>query len=242
MPFMDKYLTFQKFDNKEEAEATSALLKNNGIDSLIEIEKMLLDQVIAGKQYNDAVLLKIAPENFKAAQKVLIDNTEVDLAAVDPDYMLLSMSKDELTDIISSPDEWGAYNYKLALTLLKQKGIEISDNKASTLQEEHVAKLSEQENFDKTWMLLGYSFSILSIIAGIVNPRALLAIYGLSLLPGILGPILGITIVRSKKTLPDGRQVQSYDENSMAHGRRMLYLGLFAIAFNIVMFIVRSEP
>src|SRR5579872_2646770 len=88
---MDKMLTFQEFETKEDAAAMAQKLEEHGITTRIEENRALLDQNILGKQYNNYVLLKIEGKDFERAQKILIDTTQVDISQIDKGYMLLSL-------------------------------------------------------------------------------------------------------------------------------------------------------
>lgn len=238
---MTKPLTFAKYNTVEEAQAHSIILTKNDITNIIETENTLLDSNFIGTYYNDAVLLKIANEDFKKAQQVLFENTIINLEEVDKDYTILSFSKDELLDVIKNFDEWGIYNVKLATMLLYNMGIEINTSNIRKYQEEQIEKLSKPKQFNKLVILICNIFSILAIFAGLLSNAALIFIYSFWLLPGILGTIIGLTIYRSKVTLPNGEQVYSYNDNSRKQALLMIALNLFSILFNILVGIYRSN-
>ena len=240
---MNKFLTFREFETKEDAAEVAALLGQNNIPTLIEQNRELLDQNIIGRQYNNYILLKIKGEDFEKAQKILIETTPVDLSKVEKGYMLLSLSNKELMDIIAKPDEWGAYNYNLALALLRQRGINIDERKTEELQQQHIAELSKQRTLPGHWYLFGYGFSVLGIAASFYNSKtALLILYFFYLLPGIFGIILGIIIRYTKRTLPNGTQIMSYNVNARKHGLYMLLVGISSLLFIIIRGIMINEP
>jgi hypothetical protein len=236
---MSNYLTFQRFENEVEANEIASILTEHNIETQVEKEKPILDQVIIGKQQL-YYLLKIPADDFQKAQKVLIDNTKVDISEVDKDYMLFSLSDKELLDVIASPQDWGAYNYNLAKQILQQRGSAVTDDKAKELQQQHIYELERRRDFDSTWLFLGYFFSFATIVSAFVGHAPTFSLlFAIEGLPGILGIIIGWTVLGSKITLPDGRQVTSYTPKARKHARNMLLLGILGILLNITVFIIR---
>ncbi len=227
---MNKFIPFQKFETKDEAEQVAAMLREKGIESLIEQDRGLLDQNIIGKQYDNYVQLNIHGDDFKTAQEILIAATKVDLADVDKDYMLQSFTDNELLDVVAKPDEWGFYNYNVALALLKARGTNVDAQKNEQLQEHRLTELSVPRELNDYWMMFGYGFSVLGILARLFNSStALVIIYGFYLVPGLLGIILGLYIRLTKRTLPNGTQILSFSEKARKHGLYMLLLGIVSL-------------
>jgi hypothetical protein len=227
----DNYLTFQEFENREDAEKIALVLEENHIPCSIEKTPDLLDNVIIGRQYNNYVQLRIPAGCFADAQKILIENTKVDLVNVDRNYMLFALTNEELMDVIAKPDHWGAYNYNLAKLILEERNMHIDNRKVDEIQLEYKKEMYEPRSLNTTWLLLGYGFSILSLIAVLTNNiRALLFVYGFDLLPGVLGIILGLYVINTKRTLPDGSQMLSFNDAARKHGWFMLVLATIAVA------------
>lgn len=231
---MSDFLTFQEFDTYEDAVELGNKLEELGIPTQIEQNKPLLDQNFIGKQYNNYILLKIPGEYFERAHKMLIETTKVNLADVDKNYMLFSLSTKELMDVLAKPDEWGAYNYNVALAILKQRGESPDEQKTETLQQENIFKLYKRRKLPDHWLVFGYGFSLIGVIASAMNAwTTLLILYQFYLLPGILGIILGLIINRTKKTLPNGEHIYAYDDKARKHGFYMLWLGILSLMFII---------
>lgn len=229
---MDNFLTFQEFETREDAAAMAQKLEEHGIPAHIEQNLNLLDQNIIGRQYNNYILLKIAGKDFERAQKLLIDTTRVDISQVEKGYMLLSLRDSELMDVLAKPDEWGAYNYNVALAILKERGVNIDDHKAEALQQSHLSELSVRRTLPLHWIIFGYGFSVIGVVASLYNSWFTLnVLYSFYLLPGILGIILGLVVRATKKTLPNGTQIYSYEDKARRHGLYMLLAGIASLAF-----------
>ncbi|MES2703952.1 MAG: hypothetical protein V4649_15030 [Bacteroidota bacterium] len=227
---MNDLITYQNFTTHEEAEEVAALLNTHGIDAVVIKDRELLDQNFVGKQYGNYVQLKLKGSDFERARQILLQTTKVDLDDVPADYMLLAFSKDELMDVVAKPDEWGPYNYNLALALLQQKGEAIESLQIEALHIGRKAELSKHRELNFSWYLFGYGFSLINILGLVLGSGSTLwLLYSFYLLPGILGIVLGIYILTTKRTLPDGTRISSFSAVARRHGAFMLALGIVCL-------------
>ena len=219
----NEYATFQEFETIADASKTAEILELNGIPVIIDKTQDLLDNNIIGRQYNNYIQLRIPATFFSKAQQILIDNTKIDLRDVDRNYMLFSLSNEELLDVLAKPDQWGAYNFQLARLILEEREKPVDSEELQSMQKEYIAGITEQRSINSTWLFFGYGFSILSLAAVFTNNiKALWLLHEFHMLPGFLGIILGIIIVTTKKTLPDGTRMRSYNAHARMHGWLML--------------------
>jgi len=237
---MREMLTFQGFDNVETAEAVAQTLRQHGIEVTVEQNRALLDSNFIGQDFNNDVLVKLWPVDFERAQKILIDSTKIDMNEVDRNYVLFQMTDKELEDVLAAPEEWGAWNYKLATMILAERGVVVTEQQTTALQDTHISDLSIQKPVTTGWLLGGYGFSLMTIVASFFGSAySIFALFSIQALPGLLGIILGLVLIRSRKTLPDGRQVASYDAKARRHGWGMLLFCILAIVFSAVMMNIR---
>ena len=122
----DKFLCFQKYNDVDIAEAVGQKLFENGIAYTIENERKYWDPSFANNSFAADIILKIAPDNFTSAHKILETFYKDQLDITDNDYYLNSFTDDELFEIVSKPDEWGHFDYQLAQKLLKERGKDVS--------------------------------------------------------------------------------------------------------------------
>jgi hypothetical protein len=218
-------------------------LQGHGISAAIEQDRTLLDQNIVGQRYDNDVQLKIPGSKFKEALQILIDACKVDLDEVPADYMLLSFTTLELQDVIQKPDEWGVYNYNVALALLQQRGEEIAAPDLGAVLEARNAALSEPRELSSVWFLFGYAFSLIGILArALGNSKVIWTLYGFYGIPGIMGSILGLYILLTKRTLPDGIRMHSFSKKARNHGLLMFALSLAAWLLVILMGLAWGAP
>lgn len=205
---MNDFLTFRKFDTAEEAMAISELLKEKNIPVVLENTPVLLDQQLIGQQFENTFLLKIPPERFIDADNVLRAAISFNEQDIEADYYLLSFSDKELQEVIEKKDEWGAYDYALALHLLEKRGISYSPAELAGIDDKRHQQLAQPENGPAIWIAIGYMSVLIS---------------------GLLGFFIGGYIIVAKKTLPDGGRVYAFSEITRKNGRYILILG--AITF-----------
>lgn len=215
---MSKFLTFRKFDSAEEAMAISELLKEKGIPVILENTPVLLDQQLIGQQFENTFLLKIPSERFTDADNVLRAAVSFNEQDIEEDYYLLSFSDKELQEVIEKKDEWGAYDYALALHLLEKRGIPYTPAQLLEIDDQRQQQLAKPEKGAGIWLIVGY----LSVLVG-----------------GLLGFFIGGYLIVAKKTLPNGVRIHAFTAQTRNHGRFILILG--AIAFPLwILYIINK--
>jgi hypothetical protein len=153
---------------------------------------------------------------FDAEFRILIHESDFDKANdlfvsnIPEDYYLLTFSDDELLEIITKKDEWNDFDFNLAQKLLKERGKEVKPELVKLLEKQRLDSLKTPEISQKTWIYAGY-------ILGVVS--------------GLLGLFIGLSLMSSKKVLPNGEKVYSYIESDRKHG---LYI---VIISSIMLFI-----
>ncbi|WP_300567136.1 hypothetical protein, partial [Flavobacterium sp.] len=203
------FLTFQRFGEKEEALYFSEILKQNNIDSFIEDSGNSLDSNLGNSQFAIEYALKVKKSDFEKARMLSDEISEKQLDEVDEDYFLFDFSEAELKDVIFKKDEWGDFNFALAIKILKDRGIDISSEQIDDLQNERLVELSKPEEKQTTLLILGYVFAVLG---------------------GLLGVLTGLYLMTLKKTLPNGERVYSYLPSDRKHGKKIFILGLVFMA------------
>jgi hypothetical protein len=198
---MQNFLTFKTFPDKETVLDFAEVLKQQNITYFIEEDMLVFDPSYANNPLNKDYALKIRSGDFNRATKAYEDYFATHLDQVDSDYYLFSFSVEELKEIIAKPDEWGSFDYQLAQKILKDKGMVITEEQKLAFRNQRNNELAKPEK---------------ETIANI----ALYYILSLVLFP--VGMIVGWVWAYSKKTLPNGQRVYTYDKAVQRHGRRIL--------------------
>jgi len=214
---MAELLTFQRFAKKEQAEELIALLAKNDVAAGLEDNTSSLGESF-GTSYDAAFAVKLPADDFEKANRILIEDSVSSLDAIDSDYYLFSFSDDELREIVAHRDEWNAFDFLLAQKLLKERGHEINQDELDKLRQNRIAELSKPEPKQTGAVIAGYIMAVLG---------------------GLIGIVIGWYLSTYKRTLPNGDRVYHYSEDDRRHGKRILYLGIFFVAFWILCWLLK---
>lgn len=201
------FIIFQKYNDRQIADDVARILREHGIECLVEADKQYFDPTFAFNKIEPEISLQLKSEDFSKAHTVMEEYYGKLIENVEEDYYLLHFTDDELMEIITKPEEWGHFDYKLAQKLLGERGKEIKPETAALLRNRRIEQLTEPDKVSKYWIYAGY----------------LSAIFG-----GFLGLIIGWILAYYKKTLPDGRRINAYGQKEQKHGRIILVLSTFS--------------
>ncbi len=207
-----EFLTFQRFDKKEDVHSFSEILKQNGIESAIEDTGNSLDSNFGNSALAIEYILKIKKIDFKKAEEISSEISKEQVEDVDQDYFLFQFSDEELKDVILKRDEWGNDNYALAKKILTDRGISISQEEMEDLEKKRLIQLAEPEKSQIEWILAGYLFAFL-----------------------VGGLFIGRHLKSFKKTLPNGEKVLNYSPADRIHGERIYTIGkIFLVIWSLI--------
>ena len=239
---MEKLITFQTYASIEEAnEVAERLQQQRIVTEVVKIAPKFPD-VILGSNYDDNYLLKIPASNFTKAYGILYSSIPIDATLVDDDHPLCSMGNDELRDVIAKPDEWGADNYRVALALLNDRGITITDGQFDQFKEERTRLLAQKKSLHPALIFLGYfmgflPFTIYGMYVAGISSVGFAGFFWDFL--WALGIIIGFVTVGSKTTLPDGTRIHTYNKTTIMHGKAIIVVYLISM-IAIFIFGIRS--
>jgi hypothetical protein len=206
---MSQYITYEKFFNTEEAVPILAILKEHAIPFEFSAISKTFDAVIAGGGPSYLYEVKISPAQFERVNRLLRDRIKVNLDEVDPDYYLFSFDDFELVEIINNPDEWGRLDFVIARKILETRGIVYTTEELDAIWNKKIETLARPEKEEKGWVYAGYFFALTG---------------------GFFGVLIGLVLLQSTKTLPDGRKVHTYDEATRKQAKTILFLSLIVFA------------
>jgi hypothetical protein len=216
---MSRYTSYEKFFSPDQAQPVIAILKENNIPYEFASIKQNVDQVIAGGGPAYLYEIKIPASQFNAANRVLRENIQVNLDEVDPEYYLFSFDDFELIEILKKPDEWGRLDYAIARIILESRGIAYTNDELEALWKSRIETLARPEQEGRGWVLAGRFFALMG---------------------GFFGVLIGLVLIQSTKTLPDGRKVYTYDEETRKQGKTILYISLIVTAIVLAITLSKS--
>jgi hypothetical protein len=206
---MSQFTTYEKYFNPDQAQPVITILKENKIPYEFASIKQVVDQVIAGGGPAYLYEIKIPDNQFNRANRLLRENIQVNLDEVDPDYYLFKFEDFELTEILRLPDEWGRLDYAIARKILESRGITYTNDELEALWKNRIESLAKPEKDGQSWVYAGYFLSALG---------------------GFFGVLVGLVLIQSTKTLPDGRKVHTYDEDTRKQGKTIVVISLIVFA------------
>jgi hypothetical protein len=211
----DQFQTFGKFEKKEDALKLADLFDKNNISYEIEDLEFNFDQLFSSNKVNNEYRVKIQLQNFEKADALVVASANDDAIGIhqsENQHYLYDFTDTELIDIVTKSDEWSKQDYTLALSILKERGKEISEVEIASLKNKRIEDLSKPENHNTLWIYIGY----LSALAG-----------------GLFGIVIGWHLISSKKKLPNGDHLYNFSPAGRKHGRIMLLLGFIILIYVI---------
>jgi len=209
----DDFSIFKRFPTLEQAQDLQKLLNDAGIETIIADNVPPVDITFGGSTLNNEIEIRISPKDFKKAEALLLKQAETLIDDVDPSHYLFEFSTEELYDILIKYDEWGEFDYTLAQQLLKKRGEKIDAETLENLKKQRIMELAKPEKKQTGWIIAGYIFSILG---------------------GFLGIIIGYSLWKARKTLPNGTKVHSYSERDQKHGQYMFLIGVIIFPITLI--------
>lgn len=210
---MSEFITYEKFATVPELKELVELLEAHNISYELEDDVQIFDVSFANIQHHRDYRIKLRQSDFDKATELRNAIVLSELDEIDPGYYLFDFTDEELIDLIAKQDEWSPFDFQLAQKILKDRGNEISTQKINKLKEERIEELAKPEKHNSFWIVVGYIFAILG---------------------GIIGLIIGWYIVSSKKVLPNGERVYTYNESDRKHGKIILIIGIPIFIIGVV--------
>lgn len=213
---IENFIAFRSFPSLAQAKELEVLLRKNNIETILADNLPPIDITFSGSTLQNQYEVKIDTSDFEKAELILEKETENFLDNVDSGYYLLSFTNEELYEILLNSDEWNVFDYKLAQKLLTDRGKTIDSDMLASLKKERLKILAKPEENQKPWIIAGYIFSLLG---------------------GGIGIVIGYSLWKSKKTLPNGERVYSYSTEDRKHGKTIFFISIiiFPLSFMVSM-------
>ena len=205
---------FRKFATKAEADDLMKLLHEYNIHSSLAKDSHDLEGTIAGTIISNSYEVRLFERDLEIAENLLEKITEENLGEVETDYYLLQFSDAELKEILVNSYEWSEYDVALSKKLLIERDISVDLHEIKKLKEEKIKKMSQPENGQIGWIIFGY----ISAFVG-----------------GFLGLLIGYFLWKTKKNLPNGKQVFVYNDSIRNHGFRIFLISVILFPFYFIL-------
>lgn len=204
-------IVYQTFSSKELALELTNLLSENNIAFKTEVFNTTFDSAFTNNSSKDYVV-KIKPSDFERVDTLLLDSMKDEIENVNNDYYLFQFSDEELFDLIRKRDEWSQFDVLLTKKILQSRNIEFSLKEENKIKAERLIELTKPKVLSKSYYITGIIFSFFG---------------------GIIGLLIGLDILSSKKTLPNGNRVYVYSNEDRKKGKEIIYIFLI---FGLIVF------
>ncbi|HSQ42668.1 MAG TPA: hypothetical protein VLM37_10350 [Fibrobacteraceae bacterium] len=208
----DEWMTLQTYASAEEAQPLMELLRENQLTyQLVEDAHKTGDSLNLQLENRgiSAFHVQVLSKDIDRASRILDLSAGKLVQEIEEDDYISKFSEEELLEILHKPDEWNQTDVQLALKFLRERGHEIPDDQVKEWFLQRLHDLERPEPPSTALLLLGYGFSLLG---------------------GIIGCMIAVQLLLSRKRLPDGRKILIYSSSARLHGRIMLGLSIMDMA------------
>jgi len=205
---MSDFKTYMSFIDAESSLELTALLKKNDIPYILQDTKADFDPTMSLNEANKPYLIQIHTEDLEKVDQLVKES--FDISRIDKEHFLYDFSDEELIDVLKNEEEWHPLDVLLAKKIIQQKNIIVDENEIINHQEEKKLKLFSHEKLPKYTIPIAY----LICCAG-----------------GMLGFAIALFLIFSKKTLPSGEKIYSYNPSVRGHAKIMLLLSSILMFF-----------
>jgi hypothetical protein len=216
---MSQFLVFRRFNTAEQAGEIITLLQEHNIPVQYEQEVRLVDNMYGGQNFDPPHLVRVPGGYFTKANDLLKNQLTVSLDDVEPDYYLLSFTKEELKDVILKKDEWGDYDYALAKKLLEKQGITYTPEQLKEMGHSRLKTLAKPQDLPSVLVIIGFCSPVL-IFAPVPSSPVF----------SFIGFFIGGFVLLTKKTLPDGARIPAFTAKAKGQAKWMMITGVILTA------------
>ncbi|GGD76284.1 hypothetical protein GCM10011514_45360 [Emticicia aquatilis] len=207
---MEEFKKIKSFNDEAQFNDLLEILKRNDIPFQTEAYRERMDSVSL-ISLPPEFIVKVTSDKFARVFEILDEVASKEVFEVDKSHYLFTFSDEELYDLLAKPDEWSAFDYQLAQKILGERGKQVDKEFLKSLKKARIEALAKPEPKQGNNIRIGYAFALLG---------------------GLIGIAIGWNMMTSKKILPNGEQIYSYQEVDRKHGKRIVILGsiMFVVA------------
>ncbi len=208
----DSLRIYRRSPFQDEAQQLCDDLVTGGVPARLRTNSDVVDVTFSGRPAVEYHVM-VPHDRFIEADEVLVRMAPIALEEVRSDHHLRALTQAELMEAVERPDEWSVPDVEVARLLLKERGVEVSEQEVRVHFQERMLLHSRPEPAPWEWVMLGYELSFLG---------------------GLFGAFIGWSLFTGHKTLPNGDRRPLYDADVRLHGRLMFGLGIVMLILTVV--------
>lgn len=200
-------LTFslRKVRSLEEAESIVVALDAKGIPAEMILDGGIVDPIFIGSTPSNKYEILVREEDKESADVIFWQWAQDAIDQIPKTYHLYDYSSAELTQILVESTEWNELDVLLAEKILRDRKVDINLGEIEQHRVARKKKLAEPQNGQTAWIVIGYIFAVLG---------------------GFIGMLLGYSLWKARKRMPDGEKMPAYTEDVRNHGKIIFFIAL----------------
>jgi len=203
--------SLRKVSSIDEANAILERLNEKDIEAEISVDSGIVDPIFIGNAPSNNYEILINAADKDSADAIFWQWANETIDQIDTDYYLFDFSNDELKKVLIEASEWNELDVLLAEKILKDRKVSIDNEDIAANRDSRRKQLAKPESGQLVWIILGYISACLG---------------------GLFGMLIGHSLWKATKRMPDGEKVPAYDQNVQNHGKNIFFIAL--IIFTLV--------
>ncbi len=214
-------LTFslRKVSSLDEAESIVHALDLKGIPAEMILDGGIVDPIFIGDTPSNKYEILVKEEDKEDADKIFWEWAEESIRQIPENYHLFEYSNSELKQILVESTEWNELDVLLAEKILRDRKVEIDRSEIDENREQRKQDMAKPQSGQEGWIVIGYIFALLG---------------------GFVGLLLGYSLWKAKKRMPDGEKTYAYAAPVRKHGQIIFFIALAFFTLSTLILILQS--
>ena len=211
--------SLRKVSSVDEANIIIERLAERGIEATLSVDSGIVDPIFIGNSPSNKYEILVRSEDKNDADVIFWEWAKETVDHISSDYYLFEYSDEELEKILIESSEWNELDVLLAEKILKDRNVTVDAEAIKVGRNNRKQELANPESGQTPWIIVGYI---------------------LALLGGLFGMLIGHSLWKASKRMPDGEKVPAYNIHVQNHGRNIFFIALVVFLLAILRIIYRS--
>lgn len=209
--------SLRKVRSLDEAESIIHALDLKGIPAEMNLDGGIVDPIFIGGTPSNKYEILVKEEDKEDANAIFWEWAQEAISQIPKDYYLFEYSNSELKTILIESTEWNELDVLLAEKILRDRDVAIDVSEIDAKRNDRKKEMAQPQSGQEGWILIGYIFSFIG---------------------GFVGLLLGYSLWKAKKRLPDGEKTPAYASNVRTHGKIIFFISLVFFTLSAILLIL----